>query len=80
MPFPENLRRLRLERFWSQEELAKRAGFSQVTIARYENAVTAPLGRSVRALAAALGVEPQELAMPEETAEYRARGKVAAAA
>lgn len=78
MAFAETLRRLRLERGWSQEELAKRAGFGVITIVRYENGATAPYARSVRALAAALGVESLDLASPEETAEARARGKAVA--
>jgi transcriptional regulator with XRE-family HTH domain len=78
--FAENLRRIRHEHFWSQAELSKRSGVSQQTIWRYELGKAAPLGRTVRALAEALGVEPRALADPSETAEVRARGKGAAAA
>jgi transcriptional regulator with XRE-family HTH domain len=71
MPFAENLRRLRLERYLSQGELARRAGLHAVTLTRLEGGTTAPSTRSVRALAEVLGVEPRELATPDEVAELR---------
>ena len=71
MAFPDNLRRLRLERFLSQGELARRAGLHAVTLTRLETGTTTPSARSVRALADSLGVEPRELATPDEVAELR---------
>lgn len=71
MTFAENLRRLRLERFLSQAELARRARLHAVTITRLEAATTAPSTRTVRSLAHALGVEPRHLAAPGEVAELR---------
>jgi transcriptional regulator with XRE-family HTH domain len=71
MGFPENLRRLRLERFLSQGDLARQAGLHPVTLTRLEAGSGAPSTRSVRALAATLGVEPSELATPDEVAELR---------
>lgn len=71
MAFAENLRRLRLEHFLSQGELARRAGLHAVTLTRLEGGTTAPSTRSVRALADALGVEPRQLARPDEVAELR---------
>ena len=71
MAFAENLRRLRLERFLSQGELARRAGLHAITLTRLEAGATAPSTRSVRALADALGIEPRELAAPDEVAELR---------
>ena len=71
MGFAENLRRLRLERFLSQAELARRAGLHALTITRLEAGAAAPATRTVRALAEVLGVEPGELALPEEVAELR---------
>jgi len=68
MAFGETLERLRRERFWTQQELAERSGVARQTIYRYERERVAPLGRNVRALASALGVEPAELAAPEEIA------------
>jgi transcriptional regulator with XRE-family HTH domain len=69
MAFPDNLRRLRLARFFSQAELARRSGVHAITITRLEGGRTAPSTRTVRALAAALGVPPDDLATPEEVAE-----------
>jgi transcriptional regulator with XRE-family HTH domain len=69
MPFPDNLRRLRLARFFSQAELARRSGAHAVTIARLEGGTTAPSTRTVRRLAEALGVPAGELATPQEVAE-----------
>ena len=69
MPFAETLRRLRLEHFFSQAELARRAGLHALTLTRLESGRTAPSTRTVRALAEALGVQPRELASPQEVAE-----------
>jgi transcriptional regulator with XRE-family HTH domain len=71
MAFAENLRRLRLEQFLSQAELARRARLHALTITRLEAGSTAPSTRTVRALADALGVEPRDLATPAEVAELR---------
>ena len=71
MTFAENLRRLRLERFLSQAELARRTDLHVLTITRLEAGATAPSTRSVRALAETLGLEPGELATPDEVAELR---------
>jgi transcriptional regulator with XRE-family HTH domain len=71
MRFAENLRRLRVERFLSQRELARQAGVHAITVVRLEAGATAPSTRSVRALAAALNVEPRDLTTPEEVAELR---------
>ena len=71
MAFTENIRRLRLERFLSQADLARRADMHPVTLTRLESGSSAPSARSVRALAEALGVEPSELATPDEVAELR---------
>jgi transcriptional regulator with XRE-family HTH domain len=71
MTFAENLRRLRADRFLSQRELARRAGLHPVTLARLEAGAGAPSTRSVRALAATLGVEPLELTTPDQVAELR---------
>ena len=69
MPFPQNLRRLRLTRFLSQAELARQAELHTVTISRLEAGRVKPSTRTVRALANALAVTPRELATPEEVAE-----------
>jgi transcriptional regulator with XRE-family HTH domain len=71
MVFAENLRRRRLEHFLSQAELARRARLHALTITRLEAGTTAPSTRTVRALAEALGLEPRDLASPQEVAELR---------
>jgi transcriptional regulator with XRE-family HTH domain len=71
MAFTENLRQLRIERFLSQGDLARLAGMHPVTLTRLEAGARAPSARSVRALAATLGVEPSDLATPDEVAELR---------
>ena len=71
MTFAESLRRMRIERFLSQRELARLAGLHAITLVRLEGGATAPSTRTVRALAGALGVEPGELTSPEEVAELR---------
>lgn len=71
MAFADNLRRLRVERFLSQREVARQAGLHAITLVRLEAGGTAPSTRTVRALAAALGVEPRDLTTPEEVAELR---------
>ncbi len=80
MSFPDNLRRIRLTRFYSQAELARRSGVHAVTITRLESGSTAPSTRTVRALAAALNVEPGDLATPDEVAEADRRQHVREAA
>ncbi len=71
MAFAENLRWLRLEHLLSQRELARRAGLHPVTLTRLEAGMTAPSTRTVWALADVFGVEPRELATPDEVAELR---------
>jgi transcriptional regulator with XRE-family HTH domain len=69
MPFPHNLRRLRLDHFLSQAELARQSGLHTLTISRLEGGRAKPSTRTVRALAETLGITPGELATPEEVAE-----------
>jgi transcriptional regulator with XRE-family HTH domain len=71
MTFADNLRRLRVDRFLSLRELARRAGLHAVTLTRLEAGAAAPSTRSVRALAATLGVAPRELTTPDQVAELR---------
>ena len=69
MPFPHNLRRLRLAQFLSQAELARQTGLHALTISRLEAGRARPSTRTVRALADALSIPPGELATAEEVAE-----------
>lgn len=61
------IREFRQRLFLSQEELAEKTGIGRATIARLEAGKNKPHGRTVRALAAALGVEPGELIKEEVT-------------
>lgn len=71
MTFAENLRRLRVDRFLSQRELARRAGLHPITLTRLEAGASAPSTRTVRGLATALGVQPRDLTPPDDVAELR---------
>jgi transcriptional regulator with XRE-family HTH domain len=71
MTFATNLRRLRVDRFLSQRELARRAGLHAVTLTRLESGARSPTTRSVRALATSLGVEPRDLTTPDQVVELR---------
>ena len=53
--FGASLKRLRMERGLSQEELARRLGTSKQAISRYENGARVPKISTVSALAAAMG-------------------------
>jgi transcriptional regulator with XRE-family HTH domain len=57
----EKLRRLRRQAALSQQELAERAGTTQETVSRLERGHHSARGRTLRRLAAVLGVEPREL-------------------
>ncbi|BEM96347.1 helix-turn-helix domain-containing protein [Serratia ureilytica] len=77
------IRPLRLEKGWSQEQLATIAGLSTRTVQRIENGEQASL-ETLTAIAAALGVQVRDLNAPpqrpqEETPEaQRLRRQVAA--
>jgi transcriptional regulator with XRE-family HTH domain len=55
------LRQVRERLFVTQEELAARTGMSRATISRIESGQQRPRISSVRRLATALGVQPEEL-------------------
>ena len=69
---------MRLDRFWTQAELARRAGITNVTVSRLELGQFPPSARTVRALAQALEVEPRDLARPDEVAEAQKTERAAA--
>jgi transcriptional regulator with XRE-family HTH domain len=56
-----NIRRLRELRALSQRELAARARLSVTTVNRIETMQRRPMPKTVRKLAGALGVTPEEL-------------------
>ncbi|HEY3115815.1 MAG TPA: helix-turn-helix transcriptional regulator [Chloroflexota bacterium] len=55
------LKNIRERRALTQQDLAERAGVNRVTVARLEGGVDQPLPGTVRKLADALGVAPEEL-------------------
>jgi transcriptional regulator with XRE-family HTH domain len=55
------LREKRLEQFWSLNDLAKLSGVSKATIVQIEAGRVDPQPRTIRKLAEALGVKPEEL-------------------
>jgi transcriptional regulator with XRE-family HTH domain len=57
----KRLRELRLEKMFSQAELARKAGTTQVTVSLLERGKRTAQPRTVRKLADALEVEPREL-------------------
>ncbi len=61
----ERLRTLRRLRAMSQEELAEASGVGRATISRIERGETGAHGRTLRKLAAALGVDVEELVAVE---------------
>lgn len=67
------IRPLRLEKGWSQEQLATIAGLSTRTVQRIENGEQASL-ETLTAIAAALGVQVSNLnAQPQQTTMGRRR-------
>lgn len=81
------IRQLRLEKGWSQEQLATIAGLSTRTVQRIENGEQASL-ETLTAIAAAMGLQvsdlylptQQESAAPPDQAEQSIRRQVAAEA
>ncbi len=57
----DRLRDLRKRALLTQEQLAERSGIAISTVIRIERNQVEPQGRTIRKLAEALGVEPQEL-------------------
>lgn len=55
------LRELRERSFLSMNELAKKSGIAKITVFRLENGKTSARYATVRKLAEALGVKPEEL-------------------
>ena len=60
-PLGSELRRLREERGWTQEQLAERAGLNRRLISKYEASGAYPGPRPLAALVRALGMSPAQL-------------------
>lgn len=63
------LKDVRLRKALTQQQLAERAGVNRVTIARIEGGTDEPFPTTVRRVADALGVEPEELLEPRTGSE-----------
>jgi transcriptional regulator with XRE-family HTH domain len=61
MPKLHRLREIREARWMTQAELAEKSGLVRSTIIRLENGEDAPYARTVRRLAHALRVPPEDL-------------------
>lgn len=59
------LKEIREAQFMTQRELAEKSGVGVATIARVEKSKHQPTFRTIKRLAAALGVDPSELAIRE---------------
>lgn len=59
--FGKRLRALRLQRGWTQEDLAMAANSNHRSISRYEGGRTCPRATTIRRLADALGCPVEEL-------------------
>lgn len=60
------LREIRKRRAYSQVELSELAGVERATISRAEQGQRTPQGKTLRALAKALGVDVEELMIEEQ--------------
>src|SRR5712692_2537110 len=67
------LKIVRLRRALTQQQLAEKAGINRATIVRLEGGQDQPFPTTVRKLADALGVQPEDL---EERPNHRADGPV----
>ena len=65
MPYLPRLKEIRTSRLLTQAELAEKTGLAVQTVSRIENGMNAEF-RTTRKLAAALGVEPEELIGEEQ--------------
>ena len=57
----DNLKRQRIRKALTQEELARKAGLTTASVARIERNETEPRMSTLRKLAKSLGVDPSEL-------------------
>ena len=73
------LRELRIERLWTQRELAKRAGVSHGTIVSAETGQRLPRLLTMKRIADALGADWAEVGEFREAVEEAKRGNAAQA-
>ena len=68
MAIGQRIRAMRERKVWGQAELARKAGIAVNTLYRIEAAHHTPRPPTIRKLAEALGMTPEELAHPLERA------------
>jgi transcriptional regulator with XRE-family HTH domain len=73
MPIATNLRRAREACGLSQDDLARASGLTQMTISRLENGRNTPYPRTVKRLARALRVRPDDLTADATTPPMESR-------
>jgi transcriptional regulator with XRE-family HTH domain len=71
VPMKMRVRELREARYLSQAELAQRAGITKTALLNIEHGRSKPMPRTIRGLAAALEVHPDELFVKDEEASAR---------
>jgi transcriptional regulator with XRE-family HTH domain len=57
----KTIKELRLANFMTQQELADKSGVTRETLNRFENGAKKPYVRSIRNMAAVLGVNPGDI-------------------
>ena len=72
------LREVRERLFVTQADLAQRTGIAEATISRLENGAQRPRISTVRKIAEALNVAPEDLVIWDDETEGREMGKAAA--
>ncbi len=70
--FGERVRRLRIERGWTQEQLARQADLSKSAISEAESAATQPRGQNLVRIASALGASIDFLLTGQERSQLPA--------
>ena len=75
---PDRLREARQRRLVTQEELSARTGIAEATISRIENGLQSPRISTIRKLATALDVPPEELIVWETSTKGAGTKKLAA--
>ena len=73
LPFPQQLKRERESRNWSQEELATRVGTDPKTVSRWENGVVLPHHESREALCTLFGRSAEEFGLLKAEEQRRSR-------
>jgi transcriptional regulator with XRE-family HTH domain len=66
-PMPNRLKEWRTRRVMTQKDLAEKSGVAETVISRIESGLQKPRPSTIRKLAEALGIKPEELLDPQMT-------------